>query len=307
MPVSVPKISIITPCFNRDQFIREAVQSVAAQEYPDIEHIIVDGGSTDRTLAVLAEYPGLTLVSEPDQGMYDALNKGLGLAQGEIIGFLNTDDLYPENIFAEVAQAFRDPQILAIAGEALVFTGDPTQPIGEILHFSPLEADLLTLATIGNPFFNAWFFRKSVFETLGKFDINYRVVADRDFMLRFALSGLKYAPVNQLFYRYRQHSGSMTFEITDQKFERIVNEHLRMTGFFLRQSGLPKTARSLLRQFRTRETIKMTAISLKSGDLKKSYPYLLAGMDSDPFWLLNFLGSGMRYLIKTLLRRNSLS
>ena len=113
-----PKVSIITPSYNRAGMIETAIQSVLSQNYPEVEHIIMDGGSTDGTLEVLKKYPHLRVVSEPDQGMYDALNKGLNLAHGEIIGFLNTDDFYAPGVFAKIALQFSEKTVDAVAGLA---------------------------------------------------------------------------------------------------------------------------------------------------------------------------------------------
>ena len=89
------RLSIITPTLNRAHFLEEAIESVRAQDFPDCEHLIVDGGSTDGTLEMLARHPHLRVVSEPDRGLYDALNKGLRLGSGEIVGLLNSDDIQP--------------------------------------------------------------------------------------------------------------------------------------------------------------------------------------------------------------------
>ena len=118
---SRPLVSIITPSFNRADLIGHAIESVLKQDYSPIEHIIIDGGSTDGTLDLLAQYPHLKVVSGPDNGMYDALNKGLKLAQGEIIGFLNTDDLYAPDMLKEIAGYFSNAEVEAVAGRAGVF------------------------------------------------------------------------------------------------------------------------------------------------------------------------------------------
>ena len=94
MPDSQPLVSVVTPSFNQAAFIEETIQSVLKQDYPHIEHIVVDGGSTDGTVDILQRYPHLRWISEPDCGQSDALNKGFAMARGEILGWLNSDDTY---------------------------------------------------------------------------------------------------------------------------------------------------------------------------------------------------------------------
>jgi hypothetical protein len=220
--------------------------------------------------------------------MYDALNKGLELANGEIIGFLNTDDLYAEEAFAIIAEKFQKQNTPAVAGEALIFTISPDGDKNIISNYSPKGTRLLENSTIGDPYFNAWFFRRSVFEKIGNFNIHYRIAADREFMLKFALSGLKYTKVHKLVYQYRQHADSMTFDITDQKLERIVEEHIFMTGAYLEQRSLPIEARNLIRKLRTRDTLEMAVRNLKKRNFYKFAYYSQQGIKYDPLWFLNF-------------------
>ena len=284
-----PLISVITPVYNQVGLIGQAIESVIHQEDILVEHIVMDGGSTDGTLDVLARYPHLKVLSGPDRGMYDALNRGLELAQGDVIGFLNSDDLYVENTFYEILQIFKDEHILIAIGEAIVFSETLGGVQNVISRFSPESIkSLLELSTLSGPFFNAWFFRKSLFEREGKFNSNYRIVADRELMLRFALSGLEYKKINKAVYMYRRHSGSMTFDITDQKIERIVNEHIFMTSSYLEQKNLPKQARRLIRDIRTRNTLEMAVRSLKKLNLRKFAYFLRRGMEYDAFWFIKF-------------------
>ena len=95
-------ISIITPCLNRANFIEEAIESVLDQISPNVEHIIMDVGSTDGTLELLNNYPHLRIISQPDRGMCEAFNKVIQIASGEVIGFLNTDDFNEPNVFASI-------------------------------------------------------------------------------------------------------------------------------------------------------------------------------------------------------------
>jgi len=176
-----PLISIITPSLNRAGMIETAIESVLVQNYPHFEHIIMDGGSTDGTLDVLAKYPHLKVFSGQDSGMYDAINKGLDLCTGEVIGFLNSDDCYAEHAFAKIASVFKEG-VLAVAGGAVIYSERDNGEKQVVMSFSPKGKDVLELATTGSPFFNAWFFHRSVFDRIGKFNIQYQIAGDREFM-----------------------------------------------------------------------------------------------------------------------------
>jgi glycosyltransferase involved in cell wall biosynthesis len=294
---SLPRFSIITPTLNRASMINSAVESVLINNYPNVEHIIVDGGSTDGTLDVLAQYHHLKVFSSPDRGMYDALNKGLQLVTGEIIGFLNSDDLYAPQAFHQVAKIFQNLDVLAVAGEAIVFSKKANGAIDILDRFVPPSDSLLELSIFGSPFMNAWFFRKVVFEKIGNFNSAYRIVADRDFMLRFVLSGMDHAVSNALVYQYLHHADSITFDITDEKFERIVKEHLRMTESYFHFKNLAKPARSLIRQLRTRDTVEMSMRAMKLKKFFKFANYVFEGLRYDRSWPIQFGNLFFRALI----------
>ena len=94
-----PRVSVVTPSYNQAQFIEETIRSVLLQDYPALEYMVVDGGSTDGTSSILKKYEGRVskIVSEPDEGIYDAMNKGINLSTGDVIGVLNSDDFYTSN------------------------------------------------------------------------------------------------------------------------------------------------------------------------------------------------------------------
>jgi glycosyltransferase involved in cell wall biosynthesis len=104
----LPLVSIVTPSLNQGRFIAATIESVKTQDYPHIEHIVADGGSTDETLEILARYSHLIWVSEPDQGQCDAINKGFRMARGEIVAWLNSDDIYQPGAVAEAAGILAD-------------------------------------------------------------------------------------------------------------------------------------------------------------------------------------------------------
>lgn len=241
-------LSIITPCLNRASNVESAIQSVLKQGYSNVEHIVVDGGSTDGTLEVLARFPHLRVLSEVDRGMYDALNKGLQLASGEIIGFLNTDDLYADGAFQHVMECFKDPSIDAIAGKAQVFKEEKDVEFKTVLELSPPEpAKLIETAITGSTIFNAWFYRKSLIQQAGGFDPQYRISGDADLILRLALIGITYLALESVHYLYRQHQDSLTFEMNSDKLLKVFQDHSLFIQKFLSSKETSNDVKALFR------------------------------------------------------------
>jgi GT2 family glycosyltransferase len=292
------RISVITPCLNGARYIGHAVESVLQQAREAPEHVVIDGGSSDGTLEALRRYPHLKLLSGPDRGMYDALNKGLALCRGDIIGFLNADDCYAPHAFSCLQRVFDDASVMAVVGRA-VFFRDCGHGDDEIAaRFAPGEGDLLELATLRSPVFNCWFFRASVFTRVGTFDASYRIAGDREFMLRFALSGLRYSKVDTLIYRYRIHPGSMTLAPNEAIAEDMAREHIRMTNRHLGREVRGR-ARSLITEACTRDTLRMAMRSARRREVRKLMYYAAAGTRHDPAWTLRFA----RLATHALLRR----
>jgi glycosyltransferase involved in cell wall biosynthesis len=295
-------VSVITPCLNGARYLAEAIESVLVQRYPHVEHIVVDGGSTDGTLEVLRRYPHVQVISGPDRGMYDALNKGLILARGEIIGVLNSDDCYAADALSPIGETFRDENTMALVGEAVFFRESGPDSQEDVDRFIPTATDLLELATLGSPAFNAWFFRRSVFASIGHFDAGYRIAGDREFMLRFALTGQRFAMVDRLICRYRMHPDSLTMGGKDHTWEQQLREHVRMTDLYLRKPDLSARARCLIRQVRTRDTLKMAIRSARRRELSKLIFYSVAGMRRDPLWAARLVKRTVTALVRRIAR-----
>lgn len=181
------KITIITAVYNRERTIAAALASLHAQTHHNIEHIIIDGGSTDGTLAVLeaaATRPQTTLISEPDSGIYDALNKGLVRATGEVIGILHSDDLFADAaVLADVAQAFQQTPTDAVYGDLDYIANDGSARI--IRHWRSGDYSPTKLRRGWMPPHPALFVRKPVIDAHGGYDTKLRIAADYDAILRW--------------------------------------------------------------------------------------------------------------------------
>jgi glycosyltransferase involved in cell wall biosynthesis len=288
-------ISIITPCLNRVDFISQAVESVLAQNRGnaggvDFEHIIIDGGSTDGTLERLAGYPHLRLVSEPDQGIYDALNKGVKLAQGELIGFLNTDDLYAPGIFRSVFQAFEnDSTAEAVVGGASIFILDPAGLMQTLSEFPcVLPQTLFWRATQGVPVFNAWFFRKRMIEALGGFDLQYKLVSDRDFLVRMAFQNQPYCCLDRVVYQYRMHPGSHTLSGEDSGEAPYMFEMRRLAENYLRRKDLDRHTLSSFRAWHSQISVEQIRSAVHQHAYDRAMGYACSGLRHNMGWPVVF-------------------
>lgn len=185
-----PRVTIITACYNSEKCIEHTIKSVVAQSYPDIEYIIVDGGSKDSTVSIIKQYDHFVArwISEPDKGISDAWNKGIQLATGDIIGILNADDEYTENALEKAVEllsrndslgfVYGDIQMCDINGEGL-FTQCGTENYKATIPFD--------MPSIPHP---SVFVKREVYTKVGLFNINYKTAMDYEFLLRMYHSGI---------------------------------------------------------------------------------------------------------------------
>jgi glycosyltransferase involved in cell wall biosynthesis len=179
------KISIITVCFNSATTIENTVVSVAGQKNVGVEHIIVDGASTDGTIDIVNKYKSISkFISEPDRGIYDAMNKGIALATGDVIGTLNADDFYAnDNVLEDVAQIFLDTNVDACYGDLVYVSQENTNNIVRYWKSRNYVSGLFKSGWM--PAHPTFFVRKGVYERLGSFDLNYKIAADFEILFRF--------------------------------------------------------------------------------------------------------------------------
>jgi glycosyltransferase involved in cell wall biosynthesis len=275
-----PTISIVTPCLNRASLIGEAVESVLDQDYPQVEHIIMDGGSTDGTLEVLAKYPNLRVVSELDKGIYDAVNKGIQIATGDVIGLLNSDDFYAPNIFTSVVRLLiDDPECDALVGSAIFFRGNSTTEYKEVIRFPAITSDQLLLrSTSGTPIINAWFFRKRVFSDIGLFNIQYSYSADREFLIRYALRSKRIITLDKPLYHYRVHADSATLSMNDSGEAPYVLEDRSIAETFLSMRDIDPQVKKVFRNWHSQSTSHQCAAALRRGAVRDCMDYFYRGM-----------------------------
>ena len=244
-----PSISIVTPSFNQATFLNDALSSVRHQDYRCLEHIVMDGGSSDNSADILkrhSETPGwehLQWTSEPDRGQSDALNKGFTRARGEIIGWLNSDDRYRDNCFAAVAKAFQDnPNIDILYGDStwIDLEGTVFQLRREIefSRFILLYHRVLYIPTTST------FFRRRVFDEGNLLDEKLHYAMDFEFLVRLASRGYQFKHLSSFLGDFRFQPDSKSSQMSHRQLEE-VNEVMQrysplstqVHAAFLRKAG----------------------------------------------------------------------
>jgi glycosyltransferase involved in cell wall biosynthesis len=292
MNSSFPLISVVTPCLNGRQFIEDAIQSVLDQDYSHVEHIIVDGGSTDGTLEIVNKYPHLRVVSEPDRGLYDALNKGVRLTRGDIIGHLNCDDLYEKRVFGKVSKTFMEaPAINAVCGGMEVFehgSRGEKRIIAQYMRPKDLELSFESVTT-GSAMTNARFFRKRVYEKVGLYETRFRMAADREFLIRATLAGIESIGIHTMLYHYRAHSGSLTFGRHSPHRLKMLDENLQIAEEHIRTNGEREPIEPFCRNWHARTTAEAALRALRETNYKLALSYAKRGRAYKPSWPVTFM------------------
>lgn len=181
------KVSIITVCYNRKATIKQSINSVLNQDYPNIEYIIIDGNSSDGTQSIIESYSDKIThyISEPDKGMYDAINKGLKLATGDIIGLMHSDDVfYDNNVVSKIVNSFLMSSYAdAVYGDGIYVTNDAEERIirnriGGQYNFEKLKSGWL-------PLHPTVYIKKSIIEKYGYYSLDFKIASDTEFLLRY--------------------------------------------------------------------------------------------------------------------------
>lgn len=230
------KISIITVCFNSEATIERAIKSVIAQKYEELEYIVIDGKSSDRTCEIIRKYEEdiSYWISESDEGIYHAMNKGIAAATGQVIAFLNSDDWYCENTLSRVSHYFEKNDVDLVSGN--IYFYDDGEVIVEDI---PKQADTDDyFFDIGLPH-PSLFAKADLFKKYGVFDLTYKIAADYDWMLRVCLGGARILVVDD-FFTYFSCGGMSTAgkyrAVKEQR--RVALSHMERTGRWDLQESL---------------------------------------------------------------------
>ncbi len=228
------KISIITVCYNSASTIKDTLNSVLNQTYKNYEYLIIDGLSTDNTLNILKKYTKafqgkLKIISEKDHGLYDAMNKGINLATGDIIGILNSDDILANKyVFEKIITTFKKEKTDAVYGD-LVFLDKETMsiPTRNFIAHKP------STHFAWHPPHPTLYLKKEVYKTLGNFNLSYPITADLDFMLRFLASPYKLTYLPE--YLVKMRSGGVStnglqgyLNNLKESYTVLKNNHLKL-------------------------------------------------------------------------------
>jgi glycosyltransferase involved in cell wall biosynthesis len=238
-----PRVSIVTPSFNQAEFLEEAILSVLGQGYPNLEYLVLDGGSTDGSVEIIQKYQDRLAwwVSEPDQGQTDALNKGFQRARGEVLAWLNSDDAYLPGAVAEAADfLMKNPEVGMVYGDANLVDEN-----GQLLGpFPARQTDYRQLmrGSVHIPQQSA-FFRADLWRQVGPLDPSFYFAMDYDLWVRLAkISRLQYHP--RLWANFRLHGEAKTASSDDRCYPEMLRVHRREGGGLVSILALKAWARS---------------------------------------------------------------
>jgi len=233
------KISIITATYNSAATISSCIASVNEQTYADIEHIIIDGASNDNTLEIIKSIPNRVskIVSEPDNGIYDAMNKGIKLATGDIVGILNSDDFYATNTIIEtVVNAFQEKNVDSVFGNLDFVASENTNKV--IRHWKSSPFIRGSFAKGWHPSHPTFFVRRNIYKNYGIFDTSLDVSADFELMLRFLEKHkISTCYLNETIVKMRyggESTGSLKRIITGNKniLKAFKNNNIKVSPFY---------------------------------------------------------------------------
>ena len=226
----LPKISVVTPSFNQGQFLEQTILSVLGQNYPNLEYIIIDGGSSDNSVGIIKKYAGkLTYwVSELDTGQAQAINKGFEKATGDILCWLNSDDLYMPDILTFVAENLNKHEEQILTGNCIHYSESESKGViaqgCDTIHYFR-EFDLLNADFITQP---STFWTHKAWEKAGVLNEQFHFVFDWEWFIRAKNNGIVYLPVHKTFSLYREHEVNKTSIGGEKRHQEIIDLYVQV-------------------------------------------------------------------------------
>ncbi len=283
-----PLFSVITPTLNAAATFAEAAKSVVEQNFSSFEHLVQDGGSTDKTSEEAAKFPAISFVQEKDSGLYDAMNRAVARSKGKWIVFLQADDwLEPLalQVFAKAMEANPASSILTGGARAICREAGIWQTRWE-KNSEEEKALSFGQIALGEPMLNARAFRRDLWEKSGGFDLSYSLASDRDFLLRLAGMSPVCSTVAPVVYRYRWHDDSRTMNAGNSLSARLTAENLAIAeSSWQRADGREKT---ILREWHRRESLRASMCALEAKDPIRFFSSFQRGWKIDRLFPLHF-------------------
>jgi glycosyltransferase involved in cell wall biosynthesis len=223
-----PKISVITPSFNQGQFLEQTILSVLGQNYPNLEYIIIDGGSSDNSVEIIKKYSSqLTYwISESDNGQSHAINKGFRIASGNILCWLNSDDMFMPHILQYIAESIDIEKKMILTGNCLHYLesndqGVIAQGCRTVQNFE--EFDLFNIDYLSQP---STFWTRKVWKTVGELNEQMHYVFDWEWFIRAKLADVTFTPVGKTLSLYRQHETHKTATGGESRHQEIIDLYI---------------------------------------------------------------------------------
>jgi glycosyltransferase involved in cell wall biosynthesis len=296
-------ISVIIPVLNREKTIEKAIASVVNQTHANFELIVIDGGSTDRTIEIIEKFEKcddrIKTFSFIGMKEFTAVNYGIKLARGDVIGILNSDDYYDTNAFKRVAEIFASDislDVICPRVQVVVDYGDA------IVTKKVVQTDLDFYNIVFNaPYEPARFFRKRVFDKVGLIDESYNYSGERELLIRMSLRrDIKWIKIPDILYIYRIHPGSGTSNLDRYTALRYLPEHYRMFKKLLLARLLNHEQRKAVKQRWLNDSISGFLMSLKRGDFKTATFFLIRGIEINYSWPIMLLNKKLMNYINRI-------
>lgn len=288
MSLNPPSVAVIIPALNADRMLGRALQSLVEQTVA-FEALLVDGGSSDDTVAIASSCPAVRVISAPGTSIYQAINRGIEASHAPAICLLNADDaLLPGALEAFTGALARNPLAGIVRGwptfvERAAGGADAARPDGDRLTHQPLTLELLLRGPCA---INSLCVRRATFERIGMFDTAFRLAADREWMLRAWRAGVGIAEIDRPVYRYLMHDGSKTLDRGRRNYAAIRREHLAIIA---RHMGEPATASEFafiapLRRWHAAEAAMLSVALLRTGAWQDAANVVSGAFQARPLW-----------------------